>query len=470
MTEAEVYRTGYDRAAARVGVVHIGYGAFHRAHQAVYLDDYMEATGDLRWGVAAVNLRAADSAAFAAAQKAEDGYLVKTMAADGTRAYRLARPHVAFADWAEDAERAESLIALDSVHAVTVTVTESGYCLDDGGALDLSHPAVARELNGGGAATVYAYLARALGRRAEAGGGPVSVLCCDNIRANGRMLRQGLLDYLEARGLREVAGWTRASAAFPCSMVDRITPRASDALAKEARAMFPQREMAPVHAEDFMQWVVEDRMAGPFPALDQCGVEMVGDVDPYEEAKIRILNGGHTGLAYLGALAGHETFDQAMEDSRLRRHIDGWEVEEVLPGITIDLPFDKGAYWESVAARLGNRGLGDSLERICMDGWAKMPLFVRPTLESCLEQGIAPRFGYDCVASWYVYARRHVNGGARVPYHEPRLERLRPLLAAGEEEAFAREPDLWGGLAERHGDFAPGIVAAIQRMEEAWPA
>lgn len=469
MSKVAVHRTAYDRSAARIGVVHLGYGAFHRAHQAVYLDDYMEATGDLAWGIAAVNLRAEDSAGFAAAQKAEDGYLVKTMAPDGTRAYRMARPHVAFADWADNAERAEKLLALESVHVATVTVTESGYCLGDGGTLDMSHPAVARELNGGGKGTVYAYLGRALGRRMEGGGQPITVLCCDNIRANGRVLRQGLLDYLDALGQQETADWTRENVAFPCSMVDRITPRSSDSLAREATEIFPQREVSPVHAEDYMQWVVEDRMAGLFPDLGRCGVQIVDSVDPYEEAKIRILNGGHTGLAYMGALAGHDTFDQIMEDSRLRRHIDGWEVEEVLPGITIDLPFDKREYWNSVAARFGNRGLADSLERICMDGWAKFPVFVRPTLESCLEQGIRPRFGCDSVASWYVYARRCHLGESRIPYHEPQLERLRPLLALGQEEAFARSRDLWGDLSDRHEDFAADVVSAIHRMEESWP-
>lgn len=469
---APLHATTYDRADCRTGVVHLGYGAFHRAHQAVYLDDYMEATGDLGWGVAAVNLRRSEAEAFArsASASAGGGYVLKTLAPDGGVRFRLVRPHLEFADWSADPEAAERLVARPGVRAVTVTVTESGYALDERGGLNRDDPAIAAELAGGAPRTVYAYLADALERRAAGAGEPVVVACCDNIRSNGRMLEANFLAYLEHAGRRELASWVRANAAFPCSMVDRITPRATDALAEEVGGLFPEWALGPVHGEDYLQWVLERPLAGPLAGLERVGVEVVDDVVPYEEAKIRILNGGHVGLAYLGALAGHTTFDQAMRDPALRPHFDGWTAREILPGLDIDLPFDKSAYSEKVAERFGNASIADSLERICADGFSKFTIFIRPTLASCLERGISPVFGYDCIAAWYVYARRAEAGRLPVAYHEPNRDLLQPLLASGREEAFARLRPLWGELPDAWPEFVPGVVGAIGRMEERWPA
>jgi D-arabinitol 4-dehydrogenase len=360
-------------------------------------------------------------------------------------------------------------VALPSVHAITMTVTESGYALRDDWTLDTDDPVIAAEIAGGPGRSVYAYLAGALATRSERAGAPITILCCDNIRDNGHMLERNFLDYLGRTGRPALAEWVRRNATFPCSMVDRITPRASAELIAEIEALFPGRALAPIHAESFIQWVVEDRFAGPFPALDRSGVQIVADVVPYEEAKIRILNGGHTGLCYLGALAGHRTFDEAMRDPAIRVHFDGWEEENVLPGLASEvLPFDRHAYLREIAARFGNRAIADRLERICMDGWSKFPIYIRPTLASCLAEGLAPRRGYDCIASWYVYARRVAAGTMPVAYVEPYWAVLEPLLAPGQEEAFARTRELWSDLPDAYPDFVPGIVGAIADMETRW--
>ena len=464
-----VFATDYDRADCDIGIVHVGYGAFHRAHQAVYVDDFMDRTGDLGWGIAAVNLRESESEAFAEAAAATDGYILKYTGTTAPTAWRMVRPHLAFADWSRDAAGAEALVALDTVHAITITVTESGYYLDDTGRLNLDDPIIAGEVKGGEGRSVYAYLHAALRRRFDAGGRPVSILCCDNIRGNGRMLAAALQSYLEACGEGDLVDWLRACVTFPCSMVDRITPRTTPVLVSEAKALFAGGSVSPIHSEDYIQWVLEDKFAGPMPDLAVAGVELVADVDPYEEAKIRILNGGHTGLAYLGALAGHSTFDEAMRDPALRRHFDGLEKEEVLPGIAIYLPFDRTAYCERIAERFANRAIADALERICMDGFAKFPIFIRPTLEGCLTRGITPRHCYLSIASWYVYARRHAAGQVAVPYHEPNWHLLAPMLEAGHEMVFAGSSLLWGDLPDRFPDFAAAIVTSIQEIDQKWP-
>ncbi len=466
----KVHATDYDRAACRIGFVHIGFGAFHRAHQAVFIDDYMEKSGDLGWGIAAVNLRTPEADAFARAAQVPNGYLLKTTSPEGEASLRMVRSHLEFADWSRAPEEAEALLGLPSVHAATITVTESGYFLDDEGSMNAEDPVIAAEIAGNARGSVYAYLARALERRAREIDQPISIMCCDNIRSNGSMLERNFLTYLGLTGRAELAQWVRAKVTFPCSMVDRITPRASEALAAEIASLFPGQNLNPIHAETFIQWVLGDDFAGPMPDLAKAGVEIVRDVDPYEEAKIRILNGGHTGLTYLAALAGHHSFDAAMRDPTMLRHFENWEQKEVLPALTIDLPFDKTAYLEVITARFANEAIADSLERICMDGYSKMQIFVRPTLEACLEQGILPKHGFDCVASWYVYARRSAAGIAPIPYHEPNWASLKRLLVSGAEQDFACSRQLWADLPQRFEQFAPALVAAIEEMEKSWPA
>jgi len=462
-------QSSYDRGACQIGIVHLGYGAFHRAHQAVYVDQMMQKTGDLRWGIAAVNLRAADSAGFEQAQRASQGYLLKTTSAEGSVRYQQIRAHVAFRDWAKGTDAAEALLNLPSVHVVSITVTESGYFLTEDGALDVENPVLAAEMSGGDAVSVYAYLANGLARRKQGCGLPITILCCDNIRSNGAMLRRNFLAYLTQRGLHDLADWVRTHAGFPCSMVDRITPRSSDTLLAEITAAFPGRALEPVHGESFTQWVLEDSFAGPMPDLTQAGVDVVPDVDVYEEAKIRILNGGHSALCYLGALSGLKTFDQVMRDPELRAHFFGWEHEDVLPGLTMDLPFDRVAYVDQIAQRFGNAAIADDLARICMDGWSKMQIFIRPTLSGCLKQGRTPTHGYNSIASWYVFARHVQAGTMPVGYTEPYWDTLEPLLAPGRATDFASNTQLWADLPTTYKDFVPGLVSAIERTLDQWP-
>lgn len=463
-----LYATKYDRAQCDIGVVHLGFGGFHRAHQSVYIDDYMEHSQDLRWGIAAVNLRAAEADFFAAQGKADNGYLLATTTPDDIRKMRLVRPHCEFLDWSKDAQEAEGVIARASVHMVTITVTESGYYLNDDSTLNVNDPLIASEINGSAKSSVYSYLARALKAREAATGLPINILCCDNIRSNGKMLGRNFKQYLEAIGDHELLQWVEDNVAFPCSMVDRITPRTSDAFADEIAELFGGQDLYPINSEAFMQWVVEDNFKAPMPDLPQAGVEFVADVDPYEETKIRILNGGHTALCYLGALSGYKTYDQAIRDPKLRTFFDNYEEKEVLPGLDMELPFDKHAYLQKVVERFSNRAIADQLERICMDGFSKIAIYIRPTLEACLRQGIVPQYGYECIASWYVYARRFAAGRMPIHYYEPYWDKLEPLLAQGSEEDFAQSTQLWADLPKKYPEFIDNLVVLIKEMDRKW--
>ncbi len=456
----------YDRAACQVGVVHLGFGAFHRAHQAVYIDDYMEQSGDLAWGIAAINLRAAEAASFADHAAGNDGYLLKSVSPTGEVALSQIRSHIAFADWSTAPTDATAYLERASVKMVTITVTESGYYTDADGALDITDPVIAAEISGASGTSVYAYLADGLRRRMDLNGAPITLCCCDNIRSNGKMLERNFASYLGALGLDELQSWVANNVAFPCSMVDRITPRASDELAKELSHVVGEAVAHPVMAEAFAQWVLEDNFAADMPDLARVGVTITDNVDPFEETKIRVLNGGHTCLSYLAALHGIKTFDQAMNERELFDHFWAYETQEVLPALTLDLPFSKADYLDSIKARFKNPAIADTVARICADGFAKFSIFVRPTLEQCLAQGIMPHHGITSIASWYVFAL-HVQAG-KIPfdYAEPNWDALNALLGT---DGFITSKHLWGDIPANHSEFAVALRAAITRMEQTWP-
>lgn len=464
-----VAATRYDRSACEVGVVHLGFGAFHRAHQAVYIDDYMGVSGDLRWGIAAVNLRGSESGHFNTAHgdiDRHDGYYLKSYSASGEDSLRLVRSHVNFVDWSAAKTEAEALLSKPSVHLVTITVTESGYYTDPNGDLNTTHATIAAEMAGDAPQSVYGYLRAALAARVASTAAPLTIACCDNIRQNGKMLRRNLQAYLVACGDQTLADWVDTNVAFPCSMVDRITPRSPDALGTELTALIGKDVTSPIMAEDFTQWVLQDNAAADMPDLGQIGVTVTPDVDPYEETKIRVLNGGHTALCYLAALEGVETFDAAMRVEHLNAHFHNFENKEVLPAITIDLPFSKENYLGDIARRFGNRAIGDTIARICADGTAKFPIFIRPTMRECLEQGIMPIYSIRSIASWYVFARHVQVGKIPFKYVEPSWDDLQALLGT---DGFVTNRQLWGNLPQTYPDFADTLRHEIKEMETQWP-
>ena len=470
MASLTLYKTNYNLAHCKTGIVHLGYGAFHRAHQSVYIDDYMEKTGDLNWAITAINLRSSESGAFTKMADAKSNYVLKEIDPDGTLKYRLVRSHAEHIDATISRLRAIEKVCEKQVKVISATVTESGYYFKNDWSLDLSAEPIAAGLKGEQVETIYDFLAAALQARALSDAGPISVLCCDNIRDNGNVLKNALITYLAAQDNDSLVSWVQENVTFPCSMVDRITPRTTEALETEIKTYWGQYAQPPVHSEAFIQWVLENNFASDFPDLSEVGVEIVADVAPFEEAKIRILNGGHTGLAYLAALAGHETFDQAMQDQEIRVHFDAWERNEVLIGLDTNIPFDTVAYLGEIASRFENGGIADNLERICMDGYSKMSIYIRPTLSACLKLGVLPKAGFDCIASWVVYARCVQEGVCEVPYHEPLWDRVEPLVAVGNEARLASDTELWGDLPNQYNEYVPALVAAIEKMDKKWRA
>lgn len=414
----------YDKSECQTGIVHIGYGNFHRAHQAMYIHEYMKGTGDLRWGIVAVNLR---NEGF----REIDDYILKTPSK-----YMMIRSHLDYIDWTKNRTVAKHMLTLPSVHIITVTVTESGYAPGS---------------------PLFEYLACGLRNRKN----PITILCCDNIRQNGIVLETQFLAYLYQTNQHELASWVRENVKFPSCMVDRITPRTTDKLRMEIEELFPGFGHTAVQTEEYTQWVIEDNFASDFPDLTKVGVVITKDIEPYEETKIRILNGGHTALAYLGALSGYDTFDQVINDPSHRQHFKQLQREEIAPSIDIDLPFNVYDYIDKVEERFSNATNVDELDRICMDGFTKFHTFVLPSIRKCLEQGKRPMHTYKSIAAWYIYSRRFARGCKKIKYSEPNWVLLEPLLADDAVDAFVSNERLWGDIPKKYITFTRDLKTIL---------
>ncbi|EDQ84613.1 uncharacterized protein MONBRDRAFT_30127 [Monosiga brevicollis MX1] len=462
----ELQRIKYARDQVQAGIVHLGVGAFHRAHQAVYWDTLLPE--DPRWGVCGINLRAADRAGFEALQAQGGLYTLKTLAFDGATEYRQVGAIVELIDASRDYGAAVARAADDHIQIISMTVTESGYYLDEADVLRTQAPDVAQGLAQQPTSCVYTYLHGAMRARMAGNGRPITLMSCDNLRENGHKLRTGFLQYLKAAQDEATRAWVEAHVSFPCSMVDRITPRLDPAHARDVRERFGIEDQVTIMAEPYIRWVIEDNFAGARPPLDRAGAIITRDVQAHEEAKIRVLNGGHTALAYLAALRGHRTFDRAMTDPELADFFMAYETEEVIPGLG-ESPIDLAAYRDEICARFSNASIGDTVARICSDGASKMPIFIRPTAEATARRGLVPHHAIRIMASWYVFMRAVQRGGEiDFAYVEPSWDTLVPLLAAGQETTFATHELLWGDLPQLCPTFVECLVAEIAKQEQAY--
>ena len=299
----------------------------------------------------------------------------------------------------------------------------------------------------------------------ESGGGPITIACCDNLQENGVMLEHCFIQYLNAINNEKLLNWVLENTSFPSSMVDRITPKIDLQELQEIQRMFNRQDDCSVFSEDFIQWVIEDNFAGIRPPLDEVGVEIVDDVEPYENTKIRILNGGHTVLAYLGVLKGYETFDSAIRDSELSDFFDGIQSEEIIPSLPINSPVDYERYLLTTKRRFENKHLPDFLSRICMDGATKFPIFLLPTIEWHLLKGVTPEYSIKAIASWYIFLCKVITNEISFEYIEPKWNLLKIFLADDKEESFASSEELWGSIPRVYPNFSKRLVEEIKVMK-----
>jgi fructuronate reductase len=422
--------TAVDPRELTVGIVHLGLGAFHRAHQAVYTELAAAATGSTSWGISGVSQRSTTVRDQLAPQDClysvlERGAGDPVATAIGSIREVLVAP--------EDPSSVVARIADPAVSVVTLTVTEKGYRFAPGGGLNLDDEGIKADLAGGEPRTVVGQLAAGLARRAATGAGPLTLLSCDNLVGNGEVLRRLVHDFAAALPSAPDLVEQLAVARFPSSMVDRIVPATTEADRAEAARLLGWRDEAVVVAEPFSQWVIEDDFAAAGPAWDQAGAVLTDDVAPWEQAKLRMLNATHSTLAYLGALRGYDTIAEAVRDEELAGLARDLMAQDVVPTLTPPAGLDLTAYGESVLERFANPALKHRTVQIAMDGSAKLPVRFLGTVRDRLAAGAEPRLASLGVAAWMVYVGTGRDATGRdLPLDDPLSDLLRKAVAEAE--------------------------------------
>ena len=402
-----IARPGHDLNAVSTGIVHFGPGAFHRAHQAAYIDRLLDT--DPRWGIAAVSLR---SAGTVDALKAQDG-LYTLAVIDRTRSKRVIAAHSDAIGPGEGA-KLRALLVDPQVRIVTSAVTEKGYCLGGDGSLDLAHPDIVHDrARPAEPASVIGWIVSGLSDRRDAGVAPFAVLCCDNMTGNGGKLRAACVA-LAREYDAGLADWIEAAVAFPDSMVDSITPASDAAFLGHVAHDIGVTDAAAVQREGFAQWVVERFDIADGPDLASVGVTLTSDVRGYEQAKLRILNGAHSALAYIGLALGLETVFEAMSDPALEGFISRLVHSDIALSLKPVEGLDISAYADAVLDRFRNPEIRHLLSQIAWDGSQKLPYRLLDTIQDQLDTGRGIDRLAVPVAAWIGFVRRKAEAGETI--------------------------------------------------------
>ncbi len=449
----------YQRGSLTGGIVHFGVGNFHRAHQAVYLDSLFNLGLDHDFALIGAGVRPNDEEMRRKLLGQDYLTTVVEQEADSTSA-RVTAAMIDFLPVGDPVRIGEAL-ADSRVRIVSLTVTEGGYYIDSASQqFDAGHPDIlADSANPEAPRTVFGLILLGLRLRKARGIPPFTVMSCDNIPGNGHVTQNAVAG-LAALIDPALAEWVRHAVAFPNGMVDRITPatgpRERDALATG----FGISDAWPVFCEEFKQWVLEDHFPAGRPALEKVGVQFVPDVAPYEHMKIRILNGGHATIAYPAGLLDIHFVHEAMEHPLIRAFLEKVERDEIIPVVPPVPGTDLGDYFRLIERRFSNPKIGDTIQRLCLDGSNRQPKFVLPSAADRLAAG-QPVTGLALVSAlWARYCYGETDSGRPIPPNDPNWARLTALArtARADPQAWLSMVDIFGGLATN-----PGYVAAFTK-------
>lgn len=436
---AAIGRPAYDRSQVTAGIAHLSVGNFHRAHQAVYIDRVLALAGHQGWGILGIGLMDVESErAKAAALQAQGGlYSLVAYPPEGTPEVAVIGAIVDYLHAPAAPEAVLRRLSDPAIRIVTLTVTEGGYNTDESGRFRLDEPGVARDLAGGLPATSFGILTEALRRRRDAGTPPFTVLSCDNLKHNGRVVKAALLSFARAKD-PALAAWIEAHVSFPSCMVDRITPAVGPADRARLNAETGLDDAAPVFAEDFIQWVVEDDFCNGRPELEKVGVEFTDAVDAYERVKLRMLNASHSMMAFPAILLGHRIVHLVMRDPRVDALLEQFLSRDAGPLLDAPPSMSVAQYADQLLRRYRNPAIGDQVLRIASDGASKLPQFVQETAREIVKRGGDHRRVAFLLACFTEYLGGVDDHGEAFPVVEPHVSEG--------DRALAAEPDLARGL------------------------
>lgn len=418
---ASVLRPGYDRSLVTPGIVHLGVGAFHRAHEAAYIDDCI-AAGETGWGIIGASLQ---SASTAEALDPQDGLYTLAVRGGQTEALRVIGSIGQMLVAPRDPQALLDALTDPRIRIVTLTITEKAYLRNASGDLDQTHPGIVADLaDPARPRTAHGFLVEALARRRAAGTQPFTILSCDNLPSNGATLHRLLKQFAALRDSALAAHI--ATVSCPSSMIDRIVPATTDADRARISEALGVEDAWPIVTEPFTQWVVEDDFPSGRPAWENFGVTMVGDVRPFEEMKLRLLNGAHSSIAYLGLLAGHDTVAKSFGDPAIRGFVQSLWVEAAAT-LPDDVGLDTERYARELTERFDNTALAHRTAQIANDGSQKLPQRIIATAIDRLAVGASADRLMLAVAAWICAAE--LRGTLLPPSHftDPLDSRLATL-------------------------------------------
>jgi fructuronate reductase len=424
-SNAAVSTPDYDLAAIKAGIVHLGIGAFHRAHMAAYVDSLLK--DNPGWAIIGASLRRPDTRDALAPQ--DFLYTLAIRDASGTSARIIGSVRDVIDANSRRAELIETM-AHPSIRIVSLTVTEKGYCYAPAtGELDEANPDIVHDLaHPQRPVSAPGIIAAALRLRHERGLIPFTVMSCDNLPSNGRTAGRIVRRFATLLGDAKFAEYVN-SVSFPSTMIDRIVPATTDADRKIVNEIIGLEDAWPIMTEPFTQWVIEDRFPAGRPPFEAAGAQLVEDVEPFELMKLRMLNGSHSTMAYLGYLAGHQYVSEAIADPGIHHLIHGLMTDEVIPTLPMPRP-DLEAYRDQLLARFANPALQHRTWQIAMDGTQKLPQRLLGTIRDRLAAG--QPFGRLAlgVAAWMRYVTGLDEQGRPIDVKDPLSARLRQLADA----------------------------------------
>lgn len=457
-------RPSYDRSQLTAGIVHIGVGGFHRAHQALAVDRLLNAGLARDYAICGVGLLPSDRRMHQVLQSQDHLYTLVEKSPDGSRTARVIGSIIDYLFAPDDIEAVLERLAAPQTRILSLTVTEGGYNISPiTGEFDLAHPPVAADLQPAAVPrTTFGLVTEALRRRRDRGVGPLTVMSCDNVQENGAVARRAFTTF--ARALDpELAEWVERECSFPNSMVDRITPVSTDADRSELTGQFGVVDGWPVVAEPFFQWVLEDHFVAGRPPFEEAGVQVVADVQPYELMKLRLLNAGHQALAYFGHLSGYRYAHEAAQDPAFRDYLRNYWHNEAIPTLLPVPGVDLDDYTRSLVERFSNAEVKDTIARLCLESSDRIPKWLVPVIVDNLAHERPVRVSAAIVASWARYAEGVDEQGESIDV----VDRLSQRLVAtaktqrGDRTAFLRAGDLFGDLAAQ-----PRFVEAYESALE----
>lgn len=449
----EVSVPAYDRSKVKTGIVHVGIGGFHRAHQAFYTDQLLAEHGVTDWGICGIALLDHDKRIYDTLVDQDGLYNLMITAADGTTHTKVIGSIVEYLFAPENPDAVIEKMAHPDVKIITLTITEGGYNFNPAtGKFMPENPAIQADIvNPEKPATIFGYLTQAIKRRKERGLKGITIQSCDNIQQNGVVAKEMLLAYitLAAPGL---LNWVKENISFPNAMVDRITPVTSQEAIDLLDTQFGIADAWPVVCEPFCQWIIEDDFINGRPDWNLVGAQFVKDVHPYEKMKIRLVNGGHVALGFTGYLNGYTFVYETMADPVFFNFVKDFLDEEATP-ILDEVPgIDVEEYKKTLMQRFSNPYIKDQLTRIFSESSAKIPKFLMPTINDQLVKGVSLKRAALILAAWCHYLEKTAIKEVQDEMKQLLIKEATESIK-GNPLAFLKIASIFGDIAEKE-EFA----------------